>query len=190
MNRGWRLFALALGSVVAVLALAIGPQRLTRDATYGVTNVSASEKPVRLIDGFYSYQTVKQVQENLRKRAIAWRIEDDTHARGSGSNKHRTYDLHIARFRDLDHDGDLTLRFLDDRLLGAMFSPGDFAGYVKQLEMKEGLVFDRPSPTVGVLGARTDGARSVWANRMPPRGAPFIGWVDTRMQREWNSAFD
>jgi hypothetical protein len=177
---------LSVRFAIVPVGLVLGVAGIVIAVSAGTAAVAGSAPtPVRLIDEFYSYQTTEQVRKTLEKGSLAWRVErEEQRPRGRGKDYHFVA-LKVSRFTHIGHVGELSLWLFNDRLFQTIFTTPDLETYIRELEVKESTVFDRPGVSEGVRLARTKEPLELLVNRSPPIPPPFVTWIDRRLYQEW-----
>lgn len=130
-------------------------------------------EPTPLFDGFVSYRTVSEMQQQLPDRST-WKILSDSKIAARGPCPRFDELTFTIPASHLGHSGRLQLVFINDRLTSTAFTPDEFRSYVDALRAS-GVVFDASGQS-----SRPPATR-IW---QWDRGDPFVGWSDARFQAQ------
>ena len=137
---------------------------------------SVPNTPVVLLDTFYSYTSVAEVEQTLRKVGLSWSIIENSHLpAGDRRPRFDILTLSVAHFHDLGHVGELQLRFFNDRLMSAWFFPNDSIGFARLLESRLKISLT----TEVTIRPFT----RIWTQK-DYKGRIYFGWEDTRLANE------
>ena len=144
------------------------------------STVCSSTTPTRLCEGFQSYQTLTDVQADLRNRGLpdGWTEK----SRGTGPNDRRTpYKMTelSGPTKLLGNQGFLTLTFYNGRLMQTRFSPQRGDDFKAALRRNGISIPPRPDEET-VTDRRTRFRFGISAD-----GQLFFTWYDPQLQDEW-----
>lgn len=142
--------------------------------------IACQRKNSALIDGLYSYETLKDARDHLNKKTPTqvW-IEEQRPARPDDKRPPHSFAYISGEFQDLGSSGRLRLTFYNGRLIEAAFSPSDGSGYLSALQKSGVPVPSTPGTDVRI----SDRTKFRYQN---VRGSIVCYWVDTTLEQEWN----
>jgi hypothetical protein len=134
------------------------------------------QEPSPLFADFTSYRTLQELKPQLPDKST-WQTRADSVSEPR-TGCPRFDELTFAVPADhLGQHGTLQLTFINDRLKATGFTPDDFPSYVKRLE-QSGIKFNAQG------NASVAPATFVWRFDRQGPIPPFVGWRDTRFQRQ------
>ena len=135
-------------------------------------------KPSELMSPLESYQSVKDVQGDLKIKGDAWEVIEDRKPLVSDTRPlFQTYTVALPTYFHRGVQGRLVLHFYNDRLMRTQFYPQDMDAYRSALEREDKLTFDDQQETF------IDPATKVWVGK-DDKGAKYVGWVDKNQKAE------
>lgn len=156
--------------VTAVLVLVL--------ASVACSKKEKSEKPSRLISPLKSYETVKDVQGDLKIKSDAWEVLEDRKPLVSDTRpRFETYVVALPTYFHRGVQGRLVLHFYNDRLMRAQFYPQDLDAYRSALAREDSISFNDQQETF------IDPATKVWIGK-DDKGKKYVGWVDKNLKAE------
>ena len=183
MSRTIRIGALAL-LLLFLPGLGYLLYQLTVDFWWPVSFVEGAKERTRLIDGLESYQSIDEARAWLAARSLTWQVIADDHlAPDDRRPPFSIYSVTIKEFSHLDCPGELTVTFLNNRLMSTVFYPNDLKTYLDRLVTRDGIRFvadpKRPDSLEATLAPYT----RVWSFR-DYQGRGYVAWADTRLEKE------
>ena len=135
-------------------------------------------KPSKLMSPLESYESVNDVQGELKVKADAWEVIEDRKPLVSDTRPlFQTYTVALPTYFHRGVQGRLVLHFYNDRLMRTQFYPQDIDAYRSALEREDKLTFDDQQETF------IDPATKVWIGK-DDKGAKYVGWVDKNLKAE------
>jgi hypothetical protein len=152
--------------------------------------VSACKKketfqPSRLFAKTYSGQSLQTVQRDLQLSGAGWNVLEDQRSLTGGSEPpSRLYIISKPGFKEYGTEGELTLTFFNDELVGARYYATDFGAACAAIEKQQ---------NIGLCSggdARIEPFTRVWIGK-DQSNRSYIGWIDKQRQAaldNWNVA--
>lgn len=142
-------------------------------------------EPSRLFGKTYSGQSLQTVERQLELRAGDWNVlEDQRSLSGQAEPPSRLYIISKPAFRAYDTDGELTLTFFNDELVGTRFYASSIDKACAAVEAQQ---------SIGLCSggdARIEPSTHVWIGK-DQSNRSYIGWIDKQRQAvldNWNAA--
>lgn len=135
-----------------------------------------------LINGFTSYQNIRQVHKELQAGGYDTNWQE-SHNTIDPTDKRTQHDMVVLSgpFRHLGQDGTLRLTLFNDRLMTAEFSPVNSAAYLAALRQQLKDVPANPKEQV-VISRHTN-----FIYYADPGGTLRFIWEDSKLSQEWKA---
>ena len=127
-----------------------------------------------LIGGFKSYESVEEAEKYIHSQNLVARW---TTLSADKNPTHEVSVLMVKYYVDLGHSGNLTLGFLNDRLLDVSFLPDEISSYFTALKSERNILI----PKVGKLELPSGVIVKLVFNN---NRIPFVLWIDARLDKE------
>lgn len=150
-----------------------------------VTFVEVASERTKLIKGIESYQSIVQAKDQFS----AWRVIERSSLHPQDKRPPFTiYKVRIENYSHLGVQGDLHIKFFNNRLAETRFFPQNFSKYVDHLKRMPNLEFKVNSTDQDISEGFLDPFTRIWIYKKPHLEEfgekKYIGWEDTRLGRE------
>ena len=183
MSRVIRIAALAL-LILLLPGLGYLLYQLTYEFWWPVSFVEVAKERTKLIDGLESYQSVDEAQAWFAARSLTWQVVADNHLAPDDPRPPLSmYSVTIQEFSHLDCTGELTVTFMNNRLMSTIFYPNDLKTYLERLVTREGIRFVADQKRPDIREATIAPHTRVWSYR-DYQERDYVAWADTRLEKE------
>lgn len=149
------------------------------------TEVESEQSP--LISGLQSYSSISEIISNHFINTDITILFDSRLPDGDRRPPYNMISISIPIYTHLDEDGELVLKFFNNRLMSTTFYPNDIENYLKKLKnikidfdsdaakkdlLNEGYIVEIPSFT------------EVWFSLDYAKNKNFVSWTDVRLIEE------
>ena len=149
-------------------------------ATLGCSAGTRLPPPVELLPGLLSQASPAKVASNYGIDRNTWQVPEDMKLAETDKRPlYHSFVVRVPRFPPCG-DSDGTLKFFNDRLIGIVCYPADFAAFVRPLALQHGLLFEK-----GELKGQA-GARISVSSGTDSSGHRFVVIEDTAVREEVN----
>jgi hypothetical protein len=148
-----------------------------QDNYSSVSFVKVETERTKLIDEIESYQSIDAFRGFLHRRSIKYEVNKNSQSSSKGRPPFEMCTVTIKDYSHLGFNGELSVGFFNDRLMGTTFYPVEVEEYAEALAKLDGIRFNNSRevniPPYTRIYFSTD-----------YRGQRYVRWSDIRLDKE------